>query len=158
MKWDNVKFMGNVLDMKQGERTIIIGTLFKEQKLKPNVFTNITAPINAVSAIDCSRGAKIGQFTSDDDYAILEDLSGRIQIRESAHFKCNQFQTGSIVALLGTVDAQGYFICEDFCYAGIPFSAELPAHIKLGQKEGLFDNLSSRRFIAFASGLNFGLE
>jgi hypothetical protein len=30
MKWDNVKFMGNVLDMKQGERTIIIGTLFKE--------------------------------------------------------------------------------------------------------------------------------
>lgn len=57
LKWSNVKLMGNILDMKAGERTIIIGTLFKEQKKKPTVFTNITGPINAVSAIDCSNEA-----------------------------------------------------------------------------------------------------
>lgn len=35
------------------------------------------------------------------------------------------------MALMGKVDANGYFICEDYCFAGIPFSAELPAHIDL---------------------------
>lgn len=42
------------------------------------MFTNITGPIDAVSALDCSKGAEIGKFTSEDDYAILEDVSGRI--------------------------------------------------------------------------------
>lgn len=64
--------------------------------------------------------------------------------------------TGSIVALLGTADHGGYFICKDFCYAGIPFKVELPRHINLSLKRGLFDELDQRKFIAFVSGLNFG--
>ena len=72
--------MENILDMKTNEITVIIGTLFKEQKQKPNVFSNITGPINAVSAIDCSKGTPeiIGMFTNSEDFAILEDASGRI--------------------------------------------------------------------------------
>ena len=48
--------MDNILDLKTGELTVIIGTLFKEQKLKPCVFSNIEGVISAVSAIDCSTG------------------------------------------------------------------------------------------------------
>lgn len=102
--------MDNILDMKS-DLSVIIGTLFKEQKNKPNVFTNITGPINQVNAVDCSFGfatdkdSFIGKFTSENDQAILEDASGRINIRESDKFKCNNFVTGSIMALLGKVDS-----------------------------------------------------
>ena len=48
--------MDNILDLKTGQLTVIIGTLFKEQKLKPCVFTNIEGVISAVSSIDCSTG------------------------------------------------------------------------------------------------------
>lgn len=72
--------MDNILDLKEGELTVIIGTLFKEQKLKPCVFTNIEGVISAVSSIDCSLGDQslVGKFTSEKDFAILEDVSGRI--------------------------------------------------------------------------------
>ena len=160
LKWNQKKarYMDNILDLKTGELTVIIGTLFKEQKLKPCVFSNIEGVISAVSAIDCSTGKKdlVGKFTSENDYAILEDASGRIQIRESSTFKCNQFVTGSIIALLGTADHGGYFVCKDFCYAGVPYKVELPRQINLSTKRGLFDSLENRRFIAFTSGLNFG--
>jgi len=83
--------MDNILDLKTGELTVIIGTLFKEQRLKPCVFTNLEGVISAVSSIDCSTGDStlIGKFTSENDFAILEDVSGRIQIRESKVFQCN---------------------------------------------------------------------
>ena len=45
-----------------------------------------------------------GCFVSSDDQAILEDSSGRINIRESFVFKIEQQVTGSIVAILGKAD------------------------------------------------------
>ena len=39
LKWDNRgEFVDNILDLKPGVSTVIIGTLFKEQKKKPCVF------------------------------------------------------------------------------------------------------------------------
>jgi hypothetical protein len=130
MKWAKLRphFMDNILDMQPNRRNVIIGTLFKEQKLKPNVFTNISGAINAVSAFYCSMGepSLMGKFASDSDTAILEDASGRISIRSTDQFDCNHFVTGSIIALLGHVDQGGYFVCEDHCFAGIPFKDNLP--------------------------------
>lgn len=150
--------MDNILDLKTGELTVIIGTLFKEQKLKPCVFTNLEGVISSVSSIDCSTGdpSLIGKFTSDNDFAILEDVSGRIQIRESDNFKCNKFVTGSIIALLGVADKGGYFVCKDFCFAGTPYKVELPRQVKVTLQRKLFDSISNRNFVAFTSGLNFG--
>jgi|LauGreDrversion4_2_1035121.scaffolds.fasta_scaffold174855_2 DNA polymerase delta subunit 2 len=135
--------MDNILDLKTGQLTVIIGTLFKEQRLKPCVFTNLEGVISSVSSLDCSTGepSLIGKFTSETDFAILEDVSGRIQIRESEIFKCNQFVTGSIVALLGVADKGGYFVCKDFCFAGIPFKVELPRQIKVTLNRNLFESL-----------------
>jgi len=65
----------------QPERlTVIIGTLFKEQKNKPNVFDNIAGVINKVNFFSCSLGddKMRGKFTADCDTAVLEDGSGRI--------------------------------------------------------------------------------
>jgi DNA polymerase delta subunit 2 len=44
LKWKdftNLKIQDNILDIKPKEETVIIGTLFKEQKLKPSILNNI---------------------------------------------------------------------------------------------------------------------
>jgi hypothetical protein len=46
--------MENILDMKTNQLNVIIGTLFKEQKNKPNVFTNLTGPIKEIDTFECS--------------------------------------------------------------------------------------------------------
>ena len=90
--------------------------MYKEQKLKPNVFTNISGVIKNEAAIDLSFG-KInregediaGCKISDDDQCILEDSSGRINVKVGANFKPEEHVTGTIIALLGASDHQGYF-------------------------------------------------
>ena len=96
-----------------------------------------------------------GKFTSPCDFAILEDASGRIQIRENENFLCSSFVTGSIVALLGKADSAGYFMVQDYCYSGIPFKAELAEGVDTTIKRELFDK-SPRNFALFFSGLNIG--
>ena len=97
------------------------------------------------------------------DYAVLEDASGRIQITNGEVFDSSQFVTGSIMALLGHADANGFFVVKDFCFAGVPYKPELPRHIKLNNshestlfKSELLASPENRTFIAFISGLHFG--
>ena len=98
MKWDDRgEFVENILDLKPGIITVIIGTLFKEQKKKPCVFKNLTGVINNVSAIDLSFGAVdadgnplSNEFISEADLAILEDASGRITINQSSNFRIDE--------------------------------------------------------------------
>ena len=57
LKWDNKgEFVENILDLRPGVKTVIIGTMFKEQKKKPCVFSNLTGVIQTVKAIDLSFG------------------------------------------------------------------------------------------------------
>ena len=97
LKWElKPTYVDNILDLQPGELTVIIGTLFKEMKKKPCVFDNIEGVI---------RVAGLDDVFSEDDYAILEDASGRIQIRETDKFSCRNFVTGSIAAFLGKADS-----------------------------------------------------
>lgn len=135
LKWnDGVLFMDNILDIKPDIKTVIIGTLYKEQTKKPNVFHDLESVIKTNSAVDLSFGNKglngeetlCGKFISDEDKAILEDSSGRISIRTTATFRPQEYVTGSIIALLGSIDSLGYFIVEDTCLPGIPFNTQIP--------------------------------
>ena len=91
MKWDQrAEYVDHILDLSVGQLTVIIGTVFKEQKQKPNVFTDITGVIkSAHMPVDLSFGTEgvdgkqnlRGCFASDDDQIILEDSSGRINIK-----------------------------------------------------------------------------
>lgn len=48
MKWDdNAEYVDNILDLTTGKLTVVIGTVFKEQKKKPSVFTDIQGVISA---------------------------------------------------------------------------------------------------------------
>lgn len=94
--------------------TVIIGTLFKEMPLKPSILKNVMGTLG-------TRKFKNGMYASAEDYAVLEDSSGRIRIKRSEKFNPDYFVTGCIVALKGTVDTNGFFEVRDYCYAGIPF-------------------------------------
>ena len=67
--------------------------------------------------------------------------------------------TGTIIALLGISDNQGYFHVNDFCMAGIPFQPEVPEGVEIRDRK-LFDDAllrkGARKFLALTSGLNFG--
>ena len=95
------------------------------------------------------------------DVGVLEDRSGRITITEGDGFKIDNFVSGTILALKGTVIDGGYFQAEDYCLAGIPLSPIEVPNLKIGAKRELYDPEfmkmpEQRSFIAFASGLNFG--
>jgi DNA polymerase delta subunit 2 len=88
---------------------------------------------------------------------VLEDSSGRVRIKRNEIFQPENFVTGTIVAMKGKVDKNGFFDVHDLCYAGIPFK-KLPKSVSqnLTLKRGLYDELEGREFIAFVSGLEFG--
>lgn len=100
LKWDfAAEYVDNILDLKTNTKTVIIGTLFKEQKKKPCVFKDLLGVIKSETQKELN-----GCFVSDDDQAILEDSSGRINIRENENFKIAEQVTGSIVAIVGKAD------------------------------------------------------
>ena len=147
--------------------TVLIGTVYKEQKKKPCVFSDITGVISNASVVDLSFGTKgiegnqdlAGTYIAEDDHVILEDSSGRINIKAGPKFKPDEQVTGTIMALLGISDNQGYFEVQDTCMAGIPFKAELPSGVEIKNRSLFDDNLlqsGARKFVALTSGLNFG--
>lgn len=140
--------MNNILDTKPNAPTVIIGTLFKEQPLKPSILKNLLGTLG-------TRKFKNGQYISEEDYAVLEDMSGRVRIKKNEVFNPVQFVTGSIVALKGIVDVKGFFEVKDYCYAGIPFQS-VPRGLNINAKRGLYEELDGREFVAFVSGLEFG--
>jgi hypothetical protein len=104
----------NILDTKPHQPTVIIGTLFKEQPLKPSILKNLLGTLG-------TRKFHRGQYISEEDYAVLEDNSGRVRIKRGDRFNPRHFVTGSILALKGVVDKNGFFEVLDHCNAGIPF-------------------------------------
>lgn len=71
---------------------------------------------------------------------MLEDISGRITIKNSQKFDINNFVSGTIVALRGQAINGGYFEVQDHCFAGIPFPPDIPQSCDaIGEKRELYD-------------------
>ena len=131
MKWRDqrsktqaeLRFVDNILDIKPFEDTVIIGTLFKEQKMKPTILSNIMGVLGQKKFLNAQGDFNHGAFVNkeEDDVAVLEDKSGRITIKNSAIFNINHFVSGTILALKGRAINGGYFEVQDHCFAGVPF-------------------------------------
>ena len=117
--------------------------------LKPSILKNVLGILG-------TRKFDHGQYVGEEDYAVLEDTSGRIRIRKGPRFNPDHFVTGSILGLKGVVDNHGFFDVRDYCLGGIPYKASLPQQIKLDLSRGLYEDLDHREFIGFVSGLEFG--
>ncbi len=90
--------------------------------LKPSILKNVLGIIG-------TNKFKSGLYVSNEDYAVLEDNSGRIRMKKSAKFNPDHFVTGSIIGFKGIVDNNGIFEVQDYCFGGIPFAYSIPKSI-----------------------------
>ncbi len=88
-----IHFMHNILDVKPGIESVIIGTLYKEMIKKPCV-------LKSLSGILRDQGVA-RNYCAPEDYIVLEDSSGRIRIKNLGFIQPGNFVTGSIVGFKG---------------------------------------------------------
>lgn len=153
-KWNSVKILDNIVDIRPGENVVIIGTLYKDMTLKPSILT----PMSLTGIL----GRKFEKSFKDSDKMIIEDNTGRLKIQPNDVVSPNKFVTGTVIALLGTVNINGVFSAEGFTYAGCPVIDSMPDGVTIPPQSdddcslGMFDNLEGRQFVAIVSGLEFG--
>lgn len=114
IKFNQVKILKNLTELKANERVVIIGTIYKDMSLKPSVMHP-----QSLTSLGILKHLE-GKIYSDSDSLILEDDSGRIKIAKNEVIDPARFLTGSVVALLGKINTNGIFDTEDFTYATYP--------------------------------------
>ncbi|KAK9368163.1 DNA polymerase alpha/epsilon subunit B-domain-containing protein [Lipomyces kononenkoae] len=131
-----VKAVDRVLDVRQGEFCWIVGTIYIEMSLKPNILDEITkefwttAPISKDKFVDPQH-----------DAIMLEDESGRVNLVGST-IKSELLVTGCVVAVLGSETTSGDFDVVDIRYPEL--APQVPREISTGHE---------RKYVALVSGL-----
>ncbi|XP_031494829.1 DNA polymerase delta small subunit [Nymphaea colorata] len=136
-KWKPHLSVQNILGLEEGKDCIIIGTLYKQMKLKPSVLDEYSKERSSVPLV------KPHNFMHPDDHLILEDERGRVKLAGSA-LPPSEFVTGVVVALHGKEISDGTFLVEDVLEAGLPAQTKLP----LEPRED--------KYVVFVSGLSMG--
>ncbi|KAI5358914.1 putative DNA polymerase alpha/delta/epsilon, subunit B, DNA polymerase delta/II small subunit family [Septoria linicola] len=110
---EQAKRVDRVLDVRQGNLCWVIGTIYMEMPLKPNVLDDIGKEhwIAAPPAREKYNGGE-GQV-------MLEDESGRLRLT-GAFLRSVLLVTGAIVAVLGTENADGDFEVLDLRVPDLP--------------------------------------
>ncbi|GHJ84295.1 hypothetical protein NliqN6_0697 [Naganishia liquefaciens] len=130
-KWAHVQgspqLLPNILKVERSKLGYIIGTIYMEMPLKPNILEDLardnwTAP-----------PPPRPKFYSPNDVIHLEDERGRVtlvgeRLRQEIEKPGGGLVTGVVVAALGMETASGDFEVIDICYAGLPSLAE-PASV-----------------------------
>ena len=141
--WNNFELAGEkaqqmerVLDVRQGELCWVVGTVYMEMPLKPNVLDDL-AKEHWIAA----PPAREKYITPDGkEEVFLEDESGRLRLTGDT-LRRQLLVTGCIIATLGTENAAGEFEVLDVKFADLP---EQPARTQDSGNAGK---------IAIASGL-----
>ena len=141
-----------VLDVRQGQLCWVVGTVYMDMPLKPNILEDISKDHWVAGP-----PPRKSYFSEDaETQVMLEDESGRLRLAGST-LKNNLLVTGVIIAVLGTENANGDFEVLDL---HIP---ELPAQPKRWERndeeedEGKMDvdhPTQSGKKIAVVSGLD----
>lgn len=66
-----------ILDLEVGQKSMIVGTLLKVMKFRPNILDEFNKDVENIS----NESFKRNHYSSDDDYVIMEDESGRVNLR-----------------------------------------------------------------------------
>lgn len=137
--------MNKLLDVEKGKLCFIVGTVYVDMPLKPNVLEDL-ARESYVTAPQPRR-----KFCSASDEVMLEDASGRVRlVGDIVQAKAGQFVTGTIMAALGAELPTGDFEVIDTCFAGLPPQPARTA--STSSKKG------EDRWVAIVSGLEMGAE
>ncbi|KZT11491.1 uncharacterized protein LAESUDRAFT_755134 [Laetiporus sulphureus 93-53] len=105
-------YVERVLEVVKGQLCFIVGTVYMDMPLKPNVLEDI--------AHDHSLPAPPPRpkYYSSDDQVMLEDESGRV-VLVGAPVRSANLVTGVVLAALGAETSGGEFEVIDVCFAGM---------------------------------------
>eukprot|EP00055_Hartaetosiga_balthica_P011964 m.56307 g.56307 ORF g.56307 m.56307 type:complete len:460 (-) comp7794_c0_seq2:140-1519(-) len=138
-KWvdEQCPVVDDILNIKQGQRCIIFGTVYKEMLLKPNILDEYQAREQYEAP-----APERSKYNSEEDLIVLEDQTGRVGL-VGGGIDVGNLVTGVILGVLGKENIDGDFEVEDVCFLG------------LGPQKNLLSSLpSSDAFVCITSGLN----
>ena len=105
------------LDAEPGSAAVIIGTVYKDMKRKPNILADMERDLfeDRPEAEDGTSN----KYCGEGDRLMIEDESGRIALTGPKVQDC-MLVTGVVVAVRGTVNEAGELELEDVCLPGLP--------------------------------------
>ncbi|CBJ32730.1 conserved unknown protein [Ectocarpus siliculosus] len=145
-----VKFVDRLVNMREGDEWVVIGTTYKAMKLRPSILNEFRED----RGISMAVVAPVGSFTSEDDSLVLEDESGRVSI-SGPGIQSSSLVSGLVIAVKGTVTASGEMLVDDWCPAGIPPPVPPSPSKKVG---GRHDPLLVSLLVDFVAGYLGGVE
>ena len=114
--------VARVLDVRQGHLCWVVGTIYMDMPLKPNILEDISRE-HWVAAPPPRRSYFDGDDDGEGAQVMLEDESGRLRLT-GPMLRENLLVTGCIVAVLGTENANGDFEVLDTQVPNMPQQPE----------------------------------
>lgn len=152
-KWEHFpgspKLVPRVLDVLKGKPCFVVGTVYMDMPLKPNVLEDIGRDHSLPTPPPPEK------IHSRDDQVMLEDESGRIKLVGKILTDA-QLVTGVIVGVLGVDTNNGEFEVVDLCYAGMAPQAGENDGMDIEDTSLCSDSSTRDEYIAFISGLDIG--
>ena len=129
---EDVHVSPRILDLTTGQNSVIIGTIFKDMPLRPNVLEDYAKQRGIIEP------PGKGKYTSEDDTVVLEDEGARIKLlfdnvtaseeqlvignggigASGRVLSIGELMTGMVIAVKGKETADGEFEVEDICFPG----------------------------------------
>ena len=148
-KWPGAS-TAKVLDLKEGEECVIMGTLYKDMKLKPSILDEYGKDLTLGATIDAKK------FTADDDALVLEDEGARVKLVGAAADP-RQFVTGVVMACRGKVVQDGEFEVSETCFPAPAPQKPFPvAEKKKDEAPAAASSPPPGQYVALVSGLRVG--
>eukprot|EP00299_Pterocystis_sp_00344_P007703 c2617_g1_i1.p1 GENE.c2617_g1_i1~~c2617_g1_i1.p1 ORF type:complete len:488 (-),score=117.79 c2617_g1_i1:188-1651(-) len=149
-KWDSrITVLHSVLSAKEAHTAILLGTLYKQMTKKPNAFDLIAKGECVIPSTVITTTTTItsltARFTDTSDSFVLEDETGRINIKGVVDASSSALSGGVVVAVLGQSNSSGEFVVEDILLSGMPSQPAFPLSIPDSKKT----------FLAIVCGLDF---
>ncbi|MCJ1373434.1 hypothetical protein MMC20_004662 [Loxospora ochrophaea] len=124
--WESIQIAGEavqhkdrVLDVRQGELCFVVGTVYMDMPLKPNILDDISKD----HWISAPPPREKYLSPTGEDQVMLEDESGRLRLT-GAYLQAMMLVTGCIVAVMGTENANGDFEVIDLKVPDFPRQPE----------------------------------
>ncbi|GIL57750.1 hypothetical protein Vafri_12896 [Volvox africanus] len=158
----------SILEVQESMEVAVIGTIYKNMKLKPSILDEYSKDRGLKAALGASN------FCSDNDSLVLEDEGARMVLSTPSALTAagtsssagadeplnvQELVTGAVVAVRGVHEAGGDFMVSAVCFPGMapnphppPGTALVPQQISAVAA----DAAPGDKYIALASGLCLG--
>ncbi|KAG2484535.1 hypothetical protein HYH03_016671 [Edaphochlamys debaryana] len=167
----------SILEVQENREVAVIGTLYKNMKLKPSILDEYTKDRGLKAALGAAN------FCSDDDSVVLEDEGARMVLNtaggqpveaeagagagmaRSRPLQVAELVTGMVLAVRGAAEPGGDFIVSAVCFPGMaphphplphPLPSPAEAEAAAGARSALAAGAPGDKYVALVSGLCLG--